>query len=1039
MKRRHGLIPLVCSTIVLACGCVLKAQTRLPAVPQFVPRPVASAAQRWRAGKPGEPLESGLIHLEAEEFQIVRPGWQARDYGENYYVSTFAVTFLSRKAFLAAPPRSTDAVAEMRFRVPRAGNYFVLVRYEAPYRFHAHFRVEVEQAGRVKLRRLYGSSEQLRIWPFGKGLAEDLTWPWGANEQIVWEGHDVRVPLDAGLATIRLIAVDQADPAAARHVDCVVLTTNEAEIRQRLEKERYLPLDGLLTQSGDVWAAIENHTRDPLQVTLPPCVEHSPYWVHLRRWTPRTIVVRPGRKSDWIEIGSLLDCFNDSLWHPRFRSAGGGDVDYTLTIGTRDAAGDVQEVFRYRGNDAELSLYLDGAMRYHAGVMHARDALPQLLEYLRQRAAREKLPQSRSESVPIFALTFQAAKGDTARQRLVQQWLDLFPLAPTDMSRPGTAQQPRGYIDVRRIPTPKLEGYCRKMKQSGLADRVLVVSLGDEIALPAVTGDRDAAFRQWLQRQGIEPQEVQPQAQDWQAVRLAPAADSKQEPRRYYWSHRFLQDYGIEAIKERTDILRRYFPRAGIGANYSPHHGYHYLGEVHKWVDVFQREGMTLPWSEDYIWQTPVASQQVNSLGLDLFRAGLRGKSDQRILYYVMPHWPGNTPQSWRRLFYAALGHGMKIANLFEFRPLPAAYTENYVNAPATYWEVLKTARELGTFDDIVATGSIPRGDVGLWFSRTADIWRDYEPPFAAEKRTLYVALRYLQLPVEIVTEREAEQGKLDAFRVIYVTDRHMSRKAAQALLSWVRAGGTLFLSCAAAARDEYDAPLDTLYRMGVHATPSELGDVASPPIRFVKEDLPFADPVAQVVWRTGSSRKQPEIAKPFDVFGVRARLSPTDDMRLLAEFLDGAPAFGWRPEGRGRIFYCSFLPALAAVRPSIERVPVTRGGSMDSPSHSSPTRWQPEALRVLRAPVENLERSVRAEPGYVETCWIESPHGTALVLIGWCEHPVDARIRVRRQVPSTRVATASGRPVRVDRKDDGSIELQLRVEWADAVIFASR
>ena len=72
----------------------------------------------------------------------------------------------------------------------------------------------------------------------------------------------------------------------------------------------------------------------------------------------------------------------------------------------------------------------------------------------------------------------------------------------------------------------------------------------------------------------------------------------------------YTQD-GIAAIKERTDIIRKYQPNAGIGANFSPHHGFArqaYIGEVYKWVTLFRKEGMTMPWSEDYIWQLPVGS-----------------------------------------------------------------------------------------------------------------------------------------------------------------------------------------------------------------------------------------------------------------------------------------------------------------------------------------------------------------------------------------------------------------------------------------------
>ena len=39
--------------------------------------------------------------------------------------------------------------------------------------------------------------------------------------------------------------------------------------------------------------------------------------------------------------------------------------------------------------------------------------------------------------------------------------------------------------------------------------------------------------------------------------------------------------YGIRAIKNRTDILRKHLPNAGVGANYSPHYPseHRYLGE----------------------------------------------------------------------------------------------------------------------------------------------------------------------------------------------------------------------------------------------------------------------------------------------------------------------------------------------------------------------------------------------------------------------------------------------------------------------------
>jgi hypothetical protein len=137
----------------------------------------------------------GLYICEAEEFQVsppdeTAPGWQAKRFGDNYYAATFANSFLSRKAFLGAPEQCDPSTASIEVDIQEAGRYLVLVRYEAAYRFETQFRVQVEQAGRTLLNRLYGARDNLKIWPFREGLKTEVAWSWGAVENFVWEGHD---------------------------------------------------------------------------------------------------------------------------------------------------------------------------------------------------------------------------------------------------------------------------------------------------------------------------------------------------------------------------------------------------------------------------------------------------------------------------------------------------------------------------------------------------------------------------------------------------------------------------------------------------------------------------------------------------------------------------------------------------------------------------------------------------------------------------------------------------------------------------------
>ena len=251
-----------------------------PIDPSFV----ADAAAAYGAARPVvKARPDGTILCEAEEFGAERAGWRALKWGANYYCATLANTFLSRKAFLSAPAQCGRATASRTVEIARAGKYLALVRYEAVYRFETRFTLRIEQRGRIAFKRLYGARENVKIWALGERLEKEVAWSWGATENIVWEGHDAFVDLEPGPARITLIADRQRGDAARRNVDLVLLTTDIEQVRSRIEHERYLPLDGMLTQAGDVYLRLHNIDPDAMvSLTIHPGREHSPYWVHQR-------------------------------------------------------------------------------------------------------------------------------------------------------------------------------------------------------------------------------------------------------------------------------------------------------------------------------------------------------------------------------------------------------------------------------------------------------------------------------------------------------------------------------------------------------------------------------------------------------------------------------------------------------------------------------------------------------------------------------------------------------------------------------------
>ncbi|MCS7045448.1 MAG: beta-galactosidase trimerization domain-containing protein, partial [Gemmataceae bacterium] len=977
----------------------------------------SKAAQAYRAAK--EPViasSATTVFCEAEEFQVTTPGWQAKPFGTNYYAATFANCFLSRKAYLGAPEQCETTEATLTAQVPAAGKYLVLVRYEAAYRFETQFRVVVQQGGVTKLDRLYGARDNLRIWAFGQKLKKEVAWDWGAGENLVWEGHDAFVQLDAGLVTLKLLAGKQPEPAAKRNVDLVMLTSDAAQVQMRIDKENYLPLDGMLTQAGDVYVKLTNRGESDLKVLFPNGTEHSPYWVHLRYWKPVTLTAKPGESTDYVDVGHLLDTLSDGQW---IITAQGTAPRYDLDFQLRQANGKLAPLRRFTDLRGSVVLAYDGDTRYSRRIRLADEALYELVDYLRQRPV-HGVPPKRTL---IYGYTFAAKPGDAKYTAALNEFLRL--IGATALGRDSTDDIGgngliRGYIDVRDVPTNKLEEYCKNLGER--AAKIAVVSLGDEIGLGGPPAKDHQGFRAWLQSRKLQPDDVDPGAANWEQIMYSPTeAAAKAKPRLYYWSKIYAYRVGIGQLKERTDILRKYLPNAGIGANFSPHHQHMYLGDTHHWISLFREDGMTMPWGEDYIWQVPVASSQINGIMVDMFRAAVRHRPEAKIHYYVMPHAPNNTPKMWRRLFYSTLGHGARVINLFEFRPVVAAYTENHVNSPAMYQEVRRGIHELGTFEDIVQEGQVRPAQTALWFSEAADVWNDHQAPFDAAKRALYLAIRQTQTPLDFVVEGD----DLASYKVLFLCDAHVSQAGSKQIAAWVAAGGRLIATAGAGMFDEANQPNTTLRKL-LGVDQKELQRAAET-IRFERQDLPFAQPLAYVHWKLDG-----QIAKT-PVFGVRSLAVVSSPAKVLSVFDDGVPAHTEAAVGKGTATYLAFLPGLTYLKPAYPKRPMDRGATDDSMTHWLPTEFDP-AARAFFASCVPAERPVTCSMPLVESTVLEAKQGVVIPLINWTHQPIKG-LKVAIHIPTGRnVALASGGPVQMTT--DGAAVCTLDLDAADALIF---
>lgn len=975
------------------------------------------------------------IVAEAEEFAI-KPGaksddgWRPKVWGDNYYCATFGNTFLSRKAFLGAPEQSSGSTATMIVKIPKAGRYLALVRYEAAPRFQTQFHLRIEQAGKAKLDRLYGARKNLKVWPYWDRLKSEALAPWGAVENVVWEGHDALIKLDAGDAQIVLTAGEQPEPAARRNVDLIMLTSDVQQVANRIAKDMYLPLDGMLTQAGDLYLRLHNTGASAIQLTVPPGTEHSPYWIHNRTWKPKTIDTADGQSSDWVEVGSLLDTLNDGQW--QLTTRGTGPLNYSIEFGVPAANGNIQTIRRIDDLSSEVvDLAYRADTRYSREVRTATEVLSQLVDYLKARSVHGRPPRR----TLVYGETFTKRSNDATYNALVDEFVALIGGTAFNVGSAGSPSQAparRESIDVRDKPAEELRAIAAKLKAEGRADKIAVISLGDEISLPAPSVNAHEAFRSWLKERGISPADIDSAwGNDWSKVLWSPAAETaKTNPPLFYYSRLYQNHYGIAHQKALTDALKDSLPNALIGANFSPHHAHYYLGETFSWVSLFREHGMTMPWTEDYVWQVPVGTQQMSFISLDVFRAGIKGQPNAKIHAYVMPHWPGNTTASWRRQFYGAIGHGAKIFNLFEFRPVQAAYSENHVSLPAMFQAVRQGLHELGTFEDIVQDGQVMPGVAALWFSETGDIWDNNASPFDAAKRSLYIAVRHQQLPLDVVVDADAVAGALKSYRVLYLTDQNVSQASSKAIADWVKSGGRIFATAGAGMFDELNRPNKTMRRLfGIEQKALDKG---AQPVRLEKQDLPFASPIDRVTW-TGEGHHA-----EIPVINVRSRFavaSSSDGGAAVAgTFSDGSPAVTIRSVGKGRATYCGFLPGLSYFKPAIPLRPVDRGTTDDSMAHFIPTNFERGASSLIASPAVDVERDVICSDSLVETTVIQAKQGWVVSLVNWSGRPAKG-LSLKLSLPRAAGAElATGLPVR--RKGDRYI---FDLDVADGLVLRSR
>lgn len=162
----------------------------------------------------------------------------------------------------------------------------------------------------------------------------------------------------------------------------------------------------------------------------------------------------------------------------------------------------------------------------------------------------------------------------------------------------------------------------------------------------------------------------------------------------------------------------------------------------------------------------------------------------------------------------SGLIRGMRFFYLYDYGP--AATQWGFVSDDIEKClAVSKIFRYASKIEDFIVNGRTQEPQVALLNSRGSEIW--LQPPvhnssilskcpmgLITEKQMLITSLELHQIPVEILPDEEIPL-QLDRYKVLYITDPHISEEAQEKIKKWVNDGGVLFMIAGAGVKNEYN------------------------------------------------------------------------------------------------------------------------------------------------------------------------------------------------------------------------------------------
>ena len=524
--------------------------------------------------------------------------------------------------------------------------------------------------------------------------------------------------------------------------------------------------------------------------------------------------------------------------------------------------------------------------------------------------------------------------------------------------------------------------------------------------------------REYLQKAGMQPADFGKQT--WEEI--APVKDGKGNAKLYYYTALYRNQVIANLLKIGTDSVRELIPDAKTCTNIAEDltYGGNMLANG---VDYFllQKEAVTYGWEED--WMNASCTAQLSGYRADFLRAACNQRGQEFGGYVVIK-------EPWDTAAKAAvnIGHGYHSIYYYNYGPQYVCPADAHSFQLEIYPALREVNYGIGAVEDYLLHARVPQSKIALLYSHTTDIWTlgDNTSNFGKERMGLYLILRHLGYPVDILTEQDLLEKKAAPYQMIFLVGSHIRAEAVPPLRQWVRDGGRLYCAPGSLQYDQFNKPLGLDDSLGISRKAYEVQE------NFGIDAYCAPRKVLDTVDYHGQAMEA--------ICGLQ-RMTTPEGATVLATFADKSPAVCSKPEGKGAIVFSSFFPGLAYLRAGV----ITRDAywkvkqkENKRPASFTAKSYPPAYRALFSAMLQGLPYQPAASTSnyLVEANLMESDNGIVVTLANWNGEPLkDVTITVRTTAKVGKPFAAINKLKSVVQKN-GEYTLTLDLNITDFIVF---